>query len=61
MGEAPGNNIGNDGVRFTWGTTTFLCKEGKLVMRAGNIGLKVDETGIYKFDETTRQWVKANI
>lgn len=60
-GEAPGNNIGNDGVRFTWGTTTFLCKEGKLVMRAGNIGLKVDETGIYKFDETTRQWVKANI
>lgn len=60
-GEAPGNNIGNDGVRFTWGTTTFLCKEGKLVMRAGNFGLKVDATGIYKFDETTKQWVTADI
>lgn len=60
-GEAPGNNIGNDGVRFTWGTTTFLCKEGKLVMRAGNFGLKVDATGVYKFDETTKQWVAADI
>lgn len=60
-GESPGNNIGNDGVRFTWGTTTFLCKEGKLVMRAGNFGLKVDTTGIYKFDETTKQWVAANL
>lgn len=60
-GEAPGNNIGNDGVRFTWGTTTFLCKEGKLVMRAGNFGLKVDATGIYKFDEVTKQWVAADI
>lgn len=60
-GESPGNNIGNDGVRFTWGTTTFLCKEGKLVMRAGNFGLKVDATGIYKFDETTKQWVTADI
>ena len=60
-GESPGNNIGNDGVRFTWGTTTFLCKEGKLVMRAGNFGLKVDATGIYKFDETTKQWVAADI
>lgn len=60
-GESPGNNIGNDGVRFTWGTTTFLCKEGKLVMRAGNFGLKVDATGIYKFDETTKQWVAADL
>lgn len=60
-GEAPGNNLGNDGVRLTWGTTTLLCKAGYIVMRAGDFGLKIDATGIYKFNGTTKQWEAADI
>lgn len=60
-GEAPGNNIGNDGVRFTWGTTTLLTKSGNIVMRSGDYGLKITDAGIYKFDKTSRTWVKIEL